>query len=130
MTERLVKQVIVVRKDLNMRKGKMVAQGGHSVLQFICHANKSTDPSQMIVPLTEPEIIWFSNFFPKIAVSCASENELMFLMEKAKQAGVKVYPIIDNGVTEFKGVKTLTCAAFGPDYIDVLDPITGKQPLL
>ena len=30
MEERAVKQVIVMRKDLNMRKGKMIAQGAHA----------------------------------------------------------------------------------------------------
>ena len=30
-----IKQVIVLRKDLNMRKGKMVAQGGHAILAAI-----------------------------------------------------------------------------------------------
>ena len=30
MEERAVKQVIVMRKDLNMRKGKMIAQGSHA----------------------------------------------------------------------------------------------------
>ena len=30
--ERSVKQVVVMRRDLNMRKGKMVAQGAHASL--------------------------------------------------------------------------------------------------
>lgn len=30
MKPRNVKQVIVMRKDLNMRKGKMIAQGAHA----------------------------------------------------------------------------------------------------
>lgn len=30
-----VKQVLVIRKDLNMRKGKMVAQGAHSAMKVV-----------------------------------------------------------------------------------------------
>lgn len=29
----IVKQVIVIRKDLNMRKGKMIAQGAHASMK-------------------------------------------------------------------------------------------------
>jgi peptidyl-tRNA hydrolase len=43
---------------------------------------------------------------------------------------VQVYQIVDNGLTEFKGMKTLTCAAFGPDYAEVLDEITGHLKLI
>ena len=35
MTARLAMQVIVMRKDLNMRKGKMVAQGAHASLRAL-----------------------------------------------------------------------------------------------
>jgi PTH2 family peptidyl-tRNA hydrolase len=30
-----VKQVIIIRKDLNMRKGKMIAQGNHASMGVI-----------------------------------------------------------------------------------------------
>jgi len=117
--------VVVMRKDLNMRKGKMVAQGGHSVMKFFCDRNTSTNPYQIVVDLTDPEMLWTQNSFTKIVLGCGSEAELLVLIEKAKQLGVQCMPIVDNGVTEFNGVKTLTCASFGPDYVDVIDPITG-----
>src|SRR5271157_6246907 len=38
-----VKQVIVMRKDLNMRKGKMIAQGAHASMKAILYQmEKST----------------------------------------------------------------------------------------
>ena len=30
-----IKQVIIIRKDLNMRKGKMIAQGSHSSMKVL-----------------------------------------------------------------------------------------------
>jgi len=35
------KQVIVMRKDLNMRKGKMIAQGAHASMAFLTSRTQS-----------------------------------------------------------------------------------------
>ncbi len=34
--ERRIKQVICVRHDLKMRRGKQIAQGSHAAMSFIC----------------------------------------------------------------------------------------------
>ena len=52
------------------------------------------------------------------------------IYNKAKDAGLNVCEIIDNGLTEFHGVKTKTCLAIGPDLSDKIDPITGNLKLL
>lgn len=31
----MVKQVIIIRTDLNMRKGKMIAQGAHASVNYL-----------------------------------------------------------------------------------------------
>lgn len=36
-----IKQVIVMRTDLNMRKGKMIAQGAHASMKFLLARMKS-----------------------------------------------------------------------------------------
>lgn len=126
---RETKMILVLRKDLNMRKGKMVSQGSHAVMKFIVDQYLKGSDS-FTVNLTEPEKQWLSGLFTKVTCSVSSEQELLDLIAKAKTANVKVKEIIDAGKTEFKGVPTLTCAAFGPDYCDVLDPITGHLPLL
>jgi PTH2 family peptidyl-tRNA hydrolase len=38
-----VKQVIVMRKDLNMRKGKMVAQGAHASMKVMMEKMRTID---------------------------------------------------------------------------------------
>jgi len=125
-----VKQVIVIRKDLLMRKGKMCAQASHASMKFLSDRNTSNDPSRMEINLTAAEQRWFKEGFAKITVSVNSEKELGELMNKARKAGIQVCHIIDSGKTEFHGVATLTCAAFGPDEAEKLDPITGELPLL
>lgn len=125
-----VKQVIVVRKDLQMRKGKMCAQVAHASMKWIFDNDESNKLGELKVKMSEPENKWASEGFAKIVVSCDSEQELRDLMFKAEMKDIDAYPIIDAGRTEFHGVPTLTCCAFGPDFSDVLDELTGKLKLL
>jgi PTH2 family peptidyl-tRNA hydrolase len=126
-----VKQVIVVRKDLNMRKGKIGAQVGHASMKFLIDNNESERGDEIVVKLTPDEACWLlSGSFTKAVVGCDSEEELRDLIFRAELADIEVHPIIDNGRTEFNGVKTLTCAAFGPCKVEEIDPITGHLKLL
>lgn len=126
-----VKQVIVMRTDLNMRKGKMIAQGNHATMKFLIDNNVSENPSELRVELSPAEAQWlFNGKFTKITLKAESEEELQQLIFQAELAGIEVHPIIDSGKTEFNGVATLTCAAFGPDDVEVIDKITGHlKPL-
>lgn len=118
------KQVIVMRKDLNMRKGKMVAQGSHASMSFL------TRRIQNGRPLTEIQREWLKNSFTKICVSVDSEQELMDIARQAENSNVECHVITDNGTTEFNGVPTKTCLALGPDTPEVLDKISRHLKLL
>lgn len=114
-----LKQMIVMRKDLNMRKGKMVAQGAHASMKAL------------LENMEHPNIKkWLAGPFAKIAVSVDSEDELMSVLEKAKSAGLIATLITDAGRTEFNGVPTNTCIAVGPATNEELAPITGDLKLL
>jgi PTH2 family peptidyl-tRNA hydrolase len=123
----MYKQVIVLRKDLNMRKGKMIAQGAHA--------------SHMALGFTFPigwklfknlrvKLRWLRDGHKKIAVSCRDSVELLNIYEAAVKAGLPVSFVIDNGHTEFKGVKTSTCLCIGPALSTEIDKITEDLPLL
>ena len=124
------KQVIVVRRDLQMRKGKMCAQAAHAAMMFLTRNNKSEDPMKLTVELTQQEADWLQNSFTKIVVGCDSEKELNDIVDAAREADIEAHVCIDNGATEFHGVKTMTCAAFGPEEEEVLNKITGHLKLL
>ena len=125
------KQVIVVRKDLNMRKGKIAAQSAHASMGAILNYNIGTEPDTIVLDLSyKPLQEWLSGRFAKICVSVDSEEELLAIYELAKRNNVNVKLIQDAGLTEFNGVATLTCLALGPDYPENLDPITGHLKLL
>lgn len=121
--------VIVVRKDLNMRKGKIGAQCGHAGELFLIAGYKPGSDT-LTVHLTPPMIAWLSGKITKAVVSVNSEQELLDLIEKGQRAAIDVRPVTDAGVTEFHGVPTLTCAAFGPDDAAKIDHVTGHLPLL
>ena len=129
------KQVIVMRKDLNMRKGKMVAQGSHASLAVFINRGlmiraDGSETSSLAIPLTADMKEWIDNSFTKVCLSCNSEAELDELYVQAQLAGLPCSRIIDNGVTEFNGVKTKTCIAIGPAESEEIDKITGSLPLL
>lgn len=125
-----VKQVIVVRTDLNMRKGKFGAQVAHASMQFLLDANQSDSFGELHVVLTPEEIEWLSGSFTKIVVGVDSESALNELVLRAKMSDITVYQIVDSGKTEFNGVPTLTCAAFGPNDAADIDKITGHLKLI
>lgn len=125
-----VKQVIVVRKDLNMRKGKFGSQVAHAAMKFILDNNEAKKPNRIEVELNQDESVWCRDKFTKIVVGCNSQDELENLILKAQLQGISVYPIIDSGKTEFGGEPTLTCAAFGPCLAEEIDNITGHLKLM
>ena len=127
-----VKQVIVVRKDLNMRKGKLAAQVAHASMKVFFDMGEFTHPDVFeIANLTKPMIKWMDyGPFTKIVVGVNSEEELLEIKKKAKEANIPNALIKDNGLTEFHGIPTNTCIAIGPDEEEKINAITGELELL
>jgi PTH2 family peptidyl-tRNA hydrolase len=138
------KQVIVMRKDLNMRKGKMIAQGSHASMSFLTqkmnlqktmgygiHHHETRYLSRAYDEKQAIEITsWLTSSFRKICVYVNSEEELEAVHQKALDSGLISHMIEDNGATEFNGVKTKTCAAIGPHVDKKFEGITDHLPLL
>lgn len=119
-----VKQVIVMRNDLGMRKGKMIAQGSHASISFLTRKLQSNRK------MTDVEQKWVNDRFTKICVRVDSEQELIDIHNKALANGIESHLITDAGLTEFNNVPTKTCLALGPDYASKIDAITGHLKLL
>ena len=112
-----MKQVIVLRKDLNMRKGKMVAQGSHACLYAYLKTPK------------EIRDAWFGQRQTKICVSVDSEEELFAIYKATTDAGLPAVLIQDAGLTEFKE-PTYTAVGIGPCEDEEVNKITGQLKLL
>jgi APA family basic amino acid/polyamine antiporter len=122
----MLKMVLVVRNDLNMRKGKVGAQTGHAVQEALL--DRSGDRPRL---KDDPAIIeWLATDFRKITVRVDSEEELLAIYRRAVELGINAALIQDRGDTEFHGVPTYTVVALGPAAPEVLDPLTGQLKLL
>lgn len=136
----MIKQIIIVRKDLKMGKGKLISQGSHASLGAILMlmddtVSKSLGGETIItkkIKLYEGTALfeWIQRCFTKICLCVNSEEELFEIDMKLVEAGIKTKLIIDNGRTEFNGVPTVTCLATEPWDSEELDKITGHLKLL
>lgn len=109
-----------------LRKGKMIAQGAHASIAFLTRRLQR----QKTPKFTKPEQEWMDSGFAKVCVRVNSEEELLDILQQAKDAMLEVHLITDSGKTEFHGEPTKTCLAIGPDYSEKIDPITGDLTLL
>jgi PTH2 family peptidyl-tRNA hydrolase len=107
------KQVILVRTDLKMSKGKISAQVAHAAVQAASSSNKENLKS------------WKTQGMKKVVLKVKNKQELLDYQIKAKQAKLKIALITDAGRTQIPK-NTITCLAIGPDKEEKIDKITGK----
>lgn len=114
------KQVIVIRNDLGLGKGKFSAQCAHASVHAFEKALKK-----------EPEWVseWKEQGEEKVVVKVDGEKELLdyFMEVKARFAGMPAL-ITDAGRTQIPA-GTKTCFAVGPVPEEEIDKITGKLKL-
>ena len=72
-----MKQAIILRSDLDMGKGKLVAQGAHASVECVRKSKKE---------LVEE---WIEEGSRKIVLKVGSEKELIELLNKSKKTGVE-----------------------------------------
>lgn len=134
-----MKQVLIWRTDLRntqgqkVRTGKIAAQLAHASLNAILNTSSIKHPTSdvMILPYSEELKEWLNDSFStKICVGVDSEEELLDIYNKAKNANMYCSLVKDAGLTEFGGVPTYTAVAVGPTKDEDVDKITGKLKLL
>lgn len=135
------KMIIVMRRDLKMRKGKIAAQAGHAAIEAALTALKKENrfddlelgPDGLFLRKTDrpetPLSEWFNSGQAKICVYVDSEEELTAIAKKAEEMQISASVITDAGATEFHGIPTKTCLALEPMPSEVTDAITGHLPL-
>lgn len=124
----LPKQVIVIRKDLNMPAGKLAAQVAHASMATITNRLKNIDNGYILetndINLKE----WLENRFTKVILYVKSEKALLEVYDKAIEKQLPTYLIEDAGFTVFDK-PTKTCLSIGPCLQDDLIGITNKLQL-
>ncbi|WP_457615356.1 peptidyl-tRNA hydrolase Pth2 [Methanopyrus sp.] len=119
MSSHKYKQVIVVRDDLKLSRGKLAAQVAHASLGAFLRAKESGVPVEG----------WLEEGQKKVVLKCKDGEELLELYELAKKMGLPSFLVRDAGLTELEP-GTMTCLGIGPEREEKIDRITGDLPLL
>lgn len=114
------KQVIIVRTDMRMSKGKLAAQVAHAAVDAVLKTLR-----------TRPEwvYLWVEQGQKKVVLACSSESELLKTHEEFSKLGLAVSLIYDAGRTELPP-NTLTALGVGPAPSNLIDKVTGNFKLL
>lgn len=122
-----MKQVIVIRKDLEMPIGKACAQAAHAS-EKACYEGLTNPKKAYDFQIDHRE--WRNTGSTKICVAVHSLEELKKIEAKAIELGVVTSGIIyDEGRTLFDGETTPTCLAIGPASHFDIDSITKRLRL-
>ena len=111
------KQVILIRQDLKLSKGKMAAQAAHASVTAVLRSHKDDVAN------------WQEQGMKKVVLKVKDLDELVKYKRKAEDAGLVSALIIDAGHTELPP-NTATCVGIGPDSADKIDKVTGELKLL
>lgn len=128
--------MIVMRRDLHMRKGKIAAQAGHACVGAVLEALHRNGAEKLtvtegVIRTGEGTVLdaWFQQGEAKVCVYVDSEEALLAVHHQAQEARLLSVLIQDSGLTEFHGEATYTCLAIEPAPAQLVDPITGALPL-
>jgi PTH2 family peptidyl-tRNA hydrolase len=124
MTDDTVKQLIIIRRDLKMRRGKEIAQGAHASMMFLMRLLKDPDAH-----MSKAQAEWIEGSFTKVVLQVADGVTLLACYQRACMNEIEAHLVTDNGTTEFGGVRTNTAVAIGPERSSVLDPLFGMLKL-
>ncbi len=114
------KQVLVIRTDLKMSRGKLAVQIAHAAVSAAEEARKHS-------PILWRK--WLGEGQKKVAVKVVTEADLLALRKKAERARLPVYLVRDQGLTELPP-GTVTALGIGPARTQAVDKLTGELPLL
>lgn len=112
-----MKQVIVVRQDLNLPKGKLAAQVAHAAVA--CY---DKTPAKI-------KKSWLDEGMKKVVLKVKDLKELKDIQIKADNADLITSLISDAGRTVVEP-GTITCLGIGPDDEQKIDAITGHLKMV
>ena len=111
------KQVILIRQDLKLPKGKMSVQAAHASTEALLRSHKD-DISK-----------WHSEGMKKVVLKVKDKNELIKYKNLAEDHGLVTVLITDAGKTVVEP-GTMTCLGIGPDKEEKIDKVTGNLKMV
>ena len=114
------KQVILVRADLKLPKGKMAAQAAHASVECVLKLMKENK---------DVVSAWRKEGMKKIVLKVKDEKDLYKYAQLAKDQGLMTAIITDAGHTVVEP-GTVTCCGIGPADEKEIDAVVGKLELM
>lgn len=121
----VVKQVIVVRSDLGLRKGQLMAQTAHASMAWLTERIRNwrwedwSGGSGESSVMTDEEDRWIFGAFTKIVLSVGSKEELISIRDAAVEAGLTCH-LIEESTLDGEP----TAVGIGPHEAERIDTIT------
>jgi peptidyl-tRNA hydrolase, PTH2 family len=114
------KQVIIVRRDINMGTGKIAAQVAHAAVMGAEKVKASRKK-------------WFNSWLgtgqAKVVVKVKNVEELIKVRNRAEELYLPVVQVQDSGLTQIPP-GTITCIGIGPAPSELVDKVTFELKLL
>ena len=111
------KQVILVRQDLKLPKGKLAVQCSHASVASLVKSHKDDIAK------------WQNEGMKKVVLKVKDLDELLLYKKKAEDIGLVVSLISDAGKTVVEP-GTITCLGIGPDKEEKIDKVSGKLKMV
>jgi peptidyl-tRNA hydrolase len=124
-----LKQVILVRQDLKMKKSQVASLVAKASTEFFLVNDESDRGDTLSVRLTPEETDWINSGSIRVVLGVGSETTLKSLTFKAELAGLQCYPVEGKMFDEEGRFETL-CVAIGPDDSRKIDEITRNLKTL
>jgi PTH2 family peptidyl-tRNA hydrolase len=113
----MLKQVIIVRKDLKGGKGKLATHVAHAAVEAVLKSDRKKVEK------------WVEEGAKKVVLKVKNLKELKCVEKKLKRSKIPYVLIRDAGLTQLKP-GTITAIGIGPIEEKRIDKITGKLKLL
>jgi len=111
------KQVILVREDLKLPKGKLAVQSSHASVSALLKSHKDTISR------------WKNQGMKKVVLKVKDEEELIKYKKLAEDKGLVTALVADAGRTVVEP-GTVTCLGIGPDDEEIIDKVTGDLKMV
>ena len=111
------KQVILVRQDLKLPKGKLSVQVAHASSAALIKSHKDDIKK------------WQSEGMKKVVLNVKDLDELFKYKTEAEDLGLVTALIEDAGKTVV-APGTVTCLGIGPDKEEKIDEVSGKLKMV
>lgn len=123
------KQIILLRRDLKLRRAEAAALASKASMAFIIEYDVSDRSDSVQIKLTGIEAEWILNSATRIILGVQTEDALKKILLKAELQGIPTYEINGPSSGKFDEGIQLIAASLGPDESEKLDIITGNLKL-